>query len=84
MTMKEETILQELEALAEKMSIKISYDKFYGTGGLCTINNEKRIIINKDLPIEKKNEILLHELSRFNLDEVYLTPQLRQLLQSEA
>jgi Zn-dependent peptidase ImmA (M78 family) len=81
--MKEEAILQELETLAQKMSIQVLYDKFYGTGGLCTVNQQKKIIINKDLPIEKKNELLLHELSRFNLDDVYLSPLVRQLLHGE-
>jgi hypothetical protein len=81
--MKEEAILQELETLAQKMSIQVVYDKFYGTGGLCTVNRQKRIIINKDLPIDKKNELLLHELSQFNLDDVYLSPLVRQLLNGE-
>jgi hypothetical protein len=80
---KEETILQELETLAGKLSIQVVYDQFYGTGGLCTVNKQRRIIINKDLPIEKKNELLLHELSQFNLDDVYLSPLVRQLLNGE-
>ena len=81
--MKEETILQELEALAEKLSVKIGYERFYGTGGLCTVNNEKKIIVNKDLPIEKRNEILIDELSKFELDDVFITPQLRELFDSK-
>lgn len=79
--MKEETILQELEGLAEKLSVKVIYEQFYGTGGLCTVKEEQKIIINKDLPIEKKNEILATELSQFDLNDVYLTPLLRKILE---
>jgi hypothetical protein len=81
--MKEETIQQELEGLAEKLSVKIIYERFYGAGGMCRVKDEKKIIINKDLPLEKINEILLTELSQFDLENVYLAPQLRKLLEAK-
>lgn len=76
----ENTILEDLKMLAGKLGIDVRIERFYGNGGLCSVNKVKKIILNKDLPIEKQNEIIISELSKFNLDNVYLSPLLRKIM----
>lgn len=48
--MKLEPMLEELERAAEQLSVKVKYEALstsVGTGGLCRVNGEHRVIIDK-------------------------------------
>jgi len=84
--MKQELILHHLEEIAEKLSIKISYEDLKkegisSKGGLCRIKGEERIIINKSLTVAEKVDILANELSKFDMDSIYIPPAVKQLLE---
>ncbi len=83
--MKQELILEQLEELAEKLSIKLQYEDLKKSGiklrgGSCRVEEENRIIIDKRLKVNEKVEILANELSKLNLDDVFIPPRIKSLL----
>jgi len=55
--MKNKELLEEFHLLAEKLDIKIMKGKGDFSGGSCTVNNEKIIVINNSKPIEHRLNI---------------------------
>lgn len=50
--MTQEAMLEELEAIADRLSVKVSYEALaatVGSGGLCRVRGEYRVIIDKRL-----------------------------------
>jgi hypothetical protein len=82
--MDSQEMLEELEALAEKLAIKVRYEKCRSRGGLCRVNNEPMIIVRKTLTVPERMEILAGALCDFPLDDTYLKPELRSYLEEVA
>jgi len=78
--MQEDILLQQLESLLQDLSINLRYEKGDFQGGLCRVNGQKIFIINKKLPDERKIEIVAQELSRLDLDNVFIVPAVRKLI----
>jgi len=74
-------MLEQLEALAQKMSIKVRYEKCKSRGGLCRIKGEPMMIIRKDLTVPDKADLLSLLLCRFPLEDYYLIPEVRKALE---
>ena len=75
-------LLQELETLAATLDVEVRYDTFEGNGGLCRILDKHYIIINRALVTDQRLQLLSRELARCNLDEVYIRPQVREILEA--
>jgi len=73
-------IIANLEEVAETLSIPIKYDKFHGKGGLCCLYGRFRIIINRNLNTIDKIEILSKALNTFPLENIYILPEIRKVL----
>ncbi len=83
--MKPEQIYQDLKELAEKLNIFVSEKNFRNTGikvksGFCTIKGQKLFIIDKHIPIRRKNELLAECLSGMSIENVFMVPAVRNLL----
>ena len=81
--MKPQAMLQELEAAAEKLSVKVSYEALghaVGTGGLCRVKGQHRIIIDKRASVEERVATLAEALSSLDCSEVFLTPSVREVV----
>ncbi|MEM7828693.1 MAG: hypothetical protein QW561_05065 [Candidatus Aenigmatarchaeota archaeon] len=69
-------ILRELEEVAKNNSIEVRYDEFKGEvstshGGMCFLRGRGLIIINRNLDIREKIDILKEELSNMGLLKGY-------------
>ncbi len=76
---------QYLKEVAEKFNISVSEHNFCISGiqvksGLCIVKGQKKFIMDKHKPIYDKIEILATCLANFPLDDVYLKPDIRELL----
>lgn len=75
--------IQELEALAQKKGVRVSYEVLpgeVGAGGLCKVKGEYRAIIDKRaLPAERLT-MLADALAFFSYDDIYLPPEVRELM----
>lgn len=84
--MDDHTALSQLEGLADKLGIQIRYDKIVeeeltSTGGLCRLKGECFIIVNSKATTKDKIRALVKALKNFDLDDVYIRPALRELLE---
>ncbi len=79
--MKAKKLLQELELVAEKLGIQTIYDTFEGKGGGCRVIDNRYVVINSRLADRVKAELFLKALSELPIDEIYIKPEIRELLE---
>jgi hypothetical protein len=76
-------LLQELEALAEKLEINVNRVDLEGRpGGLCVIKGERRFILDRTLDVKSQVEVLSKAFSKLPLDDFYLKPAVRDVIDS--
>ncbi|MBC8200333.1 MAG: hypothetical protein ISS67_06780 [Desulfobacterales bacterium] len=83
--MKPEQLYQNLIEIAEKLNVKVSEKNFRKTGkyiqsGLCRVKNENLFMIDKHLPVSKKNIILAELLNKMPLENIYIMPVVRDFV----
>jgi len=81
------TIIDHLEELAERFGVQIRYevirqdeDSIKTMGGLCFFQGKYVLIINTDTTILDRINTLATALKHFDLDQIYMLPALRELL----
>jgi hypothetical protein len=63
----QEAMLEELEAVAARLSVKVSYEALaasVGSGGLCRVRGEYRVIIDKRAQLGERLAALAHALGQ--------------------
>ena len=83
--MKQEQIYQELVELLEKFNITVSEQNFKVTrtktkGGFCIVKNEKFFILDKDLRVNRKIDLLVDYIRTLPNENIYVVPVVRALL----
>lgn len=86
--MNHEELLHHLESIAETLNLTVSYVEFTGSdwptsSGLCRVQDEYRILIDKRLPLQDRASALCRALSTFDLDKIYCPPRVRELIDDE-
>jgi hypothetical protein len=79
--------LVELESVAEKKKIRVSYEPIggeLGAGGLCKVKGEHRIIVDKRATDGEKVTVLATALARFELGDVFVSEEVRELIARHA
>ena len=79
------TILGQLEELARSLGIEIRNEPIrkessFSPGGLCRFKGDYLLIFNTKATKDDRIEALAQALTRFDLDQVYLRPGLREFL----
>lgn len=82
--MENQKLLQELENIATRLDITVRYEEGDFSGGLCRVQSKNILIINKKHSIQKKISTLARELGSVDLSTIYILPQLRERISSEA
>jgi N-dimethylarginine dimethylaminohydrolase len=85
--MDENTIIDQLEELIKRFGIQIRHeaikqdeDLVRVVGGLCLLRGEYVLIINSKATTMDRIKTLATALKHFDLDQIYLRPVLRELL----
>ncbi len=85
--MNERTIIDHLEELAESFGIQIRYeaikqdeDSINVVGGLCLLKGEYVLIVNSKATARDRIKTLAMAVKHFDLDRIYIRPDLRELL----
>ena len=78
--MKPEKLLTLFEELADKMDINIVQGKGDFQGGMCSLNDESYIVLNKLKPVNQRLGVLVKEFSKMNLKKIFIQPALRQYI----
>jgi hypothetical protein len=79
--------LRELETVADKKGIRVAYEPLtgeVGAGGLCKVKGEYRIIVDKRATAGERVTVLAQALSSFSLDDVFVAPEVRELIARSA
>ncbi len=84
--MDDEALFQLLVELMEKLSIKVVCknlhdEEFKISGGLCKVRGRNLMIMDKRSPLKSRITLLARELKEFNLEDQYIPPVLRELLE---
>ena len=79
-----EDFIQELKVLAVQLGAEVRFEKGDFKGGYCILKESKVIVINKMANLQRKAMILSIALKELGIDEVFLTPRLRELINEMA
>lgn len=72
----------QLRELAEGLSITVREDSLEGSrGGLYTLKGQRTLIVNRDLPLDARADLLIEILRKEDLSNVFVKPALRGLLE---
>lgn len=83
--MKTEQIYQGLKELAEKLNITVSEKNLFNAGikvksGLCRVKDRRLFVMDRNKSLSKKVEILASCLAELPVDDVYMVPAIREML----
>ena len=81
--MKQTRIYQEFESLAEQLGIRLIIDKGNFTGGYCSIDDERIIVLNKNKPIEQRVKQFAIAFSKLDTTQFFIKPRLREIISQE-
>ena len=79
-----EDTLQDLKALAAQLGAKVRFEKGDFKGGYCILKESKVIVINKMTNLQRKVMILSAALKELDVDKIYLTPKIREIIDEMA
>ena len=79
---KNQQLLDDFIELSHKCNIKIIHDKEDFNGDACLLFTDNVVVINKHKPLEQRLHVLAKCFSKLNLDNVYIKPVLRELIDS--
>lgn len=77
-------LLSELEEHFKQLAVRVTYEALggeLGSGGLCKVRGQYRVIIDKRTTPSERVAMLLPLLPRFAGDDLQVSPTLRDLLQ---
>ena len=82
-----EVMREELEALAQRLDVKVRYDaRVPGEGGYCRIRSPPCVFVNSTLPASEQVHVLAQSLRAARGEEgveaAYVRPDLRDLFES--
>lgn len=77
-------MLGELEEVARELGYRVRYEKGDFAGGDCRVRENKILVVNKFVPIEAKISTIARTLARLGSGSVFITPQVRKLLDEES
>ena len=84
--MKPEQIYQELKDLAEKLGVTVSEQSFRASGipvksGFCLVKGAMHCIIDKNISLHKKANVLAQALHDLPHENLYVMPTVRDFIQ---
>jgi hypothetical protein len=86
--MTHEELLIQLEDLAGRLNIQVQYESLKNEdpstfGGFCRVRDQRMIIIHSKATASRKIDIFTEALRRFDIDDLYMRPALREYLKKE-
>ncbi len=79
--MKTQQVVKELEEAARQLGVRVRYEKGSFRGGLCTVEEEQVIVLNRRHTPEGHLIVLAESLRSLPVDSVYLKPAVREALE---
>lgn len=83
-------LLEELKTAAEKLGLQVREERllrevgYRVRSGHCRLRTDEIIFLERGLPVQVHIDVLVEELARRSLDDVYLSPAARALVERAA
>ena len=77
-------ILSELEEIVERLGFKLRYEKGNFEGGYCLLKELSLFVINSRNEPERRIGIIARNLKELGIDEIFVMPHLREIIETEA
>lgn len=87
---RQESLLEELKKVATELGIEVRQETllrevgYRVRSGSCRVRQARIILLDRALPLTSQIDVLVSELASEPLDDVYVSPDVRQLLQGAA
>ena len=75
-----EEIIQDLKLLASQLGAEVRFEKGDFKGGYCILKDSKVIVINKMTNLQRKIIIISQALKELGIDNLYLSPRIREII----
>ena len=81
-----DVVLEELKELAGRLGLEVREERllreigYQVRSGSCRVREHDILFLDRDLSPANRMEVLLEELARRDLGEVYVSPELRRIL----
>lgn len=76
--------LNELEEVVQRLGYKVRYEKGNFEGGYCLLKESNLFVINSRKEIERKIIIICKNLKEMGIDEIFVKPNIREIIEKEA
>ena len=80
--MKPEHIVRELEEVARRLGVDVRNERGHFRGGLCSVDEEQVIVLNRRQPAEARLAVLAESLRLLPVDSVFMRPAVRGALEA--
>lgn len=77
-------MLTELEEVADKLGYKVRYEKGNFAGGYCVLKESRLLVVNSRNEIERRIIIVSKSLKEIGIDDIYVKPNIRGLIEKES
>ncbi len=75
--------LAELNELAQKLGYELRFEKGNFKGGYCLLKESKLLVVNSRNDHERRVTIISKSLKEIGIDDVYVKPGLREIIERE-
>lgn len=79
-----EEIIGELKEVANQLGAEVRFEKGDFKGGYCILKENRVIVVNKMVNLQRKISILSMALKELGIDQIFLTPKLREVINEMA
>jgi hypothetical protein len=76
-------LLRELEDIVQRLGYKLRYEKGDFEGGYCLLKESYLFVINSKNEIDKRIGIIAKNLKELGVDDMYIKPQIREVIVQE-
>lgn len=74
-------LVSRLTSVAEHLGLDVRFERMEEQkGGMFRLRGKRAILVNEALPDEEKADVLGHALSGFDLNKLYLLPEVRDYI----
>jgi len=70
-----------LAELSEKLGIEVRWEGLLGDGGICELRGKRYLFVDRSLDLKTQLDVMATALCEEPLDEIYILPEARQLLE---
>ncbi len=79
--MNQSEIVEYLAELSEKLGIKVRWEALLGDGGICELRGKRYLFVDRSNDLSTQVEVMADALSLEPIDDVFILPEVRDLLE---